>query len=262
MPRWRDGLTAQAILQKFRVEVVCTTDDPTDDLRPSSGDREVESADASFSRLSSRQGAGGRRRRNSCRGSSGSRKPRTSRCATWTDFLQALRAAARLFSFHGLPPLRPRTGSLLCDAMFGTRGRGDFLESARRQSITEDERTQFASFMMLFFGRLDAEKGWTKQLHLGALRNVNTAARRKLGADAGFDTIGRFSAGRTARRIPRPARPGERPAADDPLQRESGRHISVRHADWLLSGRRDAGENSVRQRLVVSRPEGRHHGAN
>jgi len=26
-------LTAQAILKKFRVEVVCTTDDPTDDLR-------------------------------------------------------------------------------------------------------------------------------------------------------------------------------------------------------------------------------------
>src|SRR6266700_7512955 len=28
-----NGLTAHAILQKFRVEVVCTTDDPTDDLR-------------------------------------------------------------------------------------------------------------------------------------------------------------------------------------------------------------------------------------
>ncbi len=28
-----DGLTAHAILQKFHVEVVCTTDDPTDDLR-------------------------------------------------------------------------------------------------------------------------------------------------------------------------------------------------------------------------------------
>src|SRR5215467_5393833 len=27
-----DGLTAHGILQKFRVEVVCTTDDPTDDL--------------------------------------------------------------------------------------------------------------------------------------------------------------------------------------------------------------------------------------
>jgi glucuronate isomerase len=46
--------------------------------------------------------------------------------------------------------------------------------------------------MMLFFGRLDNERGWTKQLHLGALRNVNSAARRELGADAGFDAIGDF----------------------------------------------------------------------
>jgi glucuronate isomerase len=49
--------------------------------------------------------------------------------------------------------------------------------------------------MMLFFGRLDAEKGWTKQLHLGALRNVNTEAGRRLGADAGFDAMGDFPQG-------------------------------------------------------------------
>jgi len=46
--------------------------------------------------------------------------------------------------------------------------------------------------MMLFFGRLDAEKGWTKQLHLGALRNVNSAARRQMGPDTGYDTVGDF----------------------------------------------------------------------
>ncbi len=46
--------------------------------------------------------------------------------------------------------------------------------------------------MMLFFARLDAEKGWTKQLHLGALRNVNSVARRKFGADTGYDTVGDF----------------------------------------------------------------------
>jgi glucuronate isomerase len=43
---------------------------------------------------------------------------------------------------------------------------------------------------MLFFGRLDAEKGWTKQLHLGALRNVNTRATEKLGANTGYDVVG------------------------------------------------------------------------
>ena len=44
--------------------------------------------------------------------------------------------------------------------------------------------------MMLYFGQLDAQKGWTKQLHLGPLRNVNTRALKAVGPDAGFDSIG------------------------------------------------------------------------
>ena len=44
--------------------------------------------------------------------------------------------------------------------------------------------------MMLFFGRLDAARGWTKQLHLGAFRNANTRRLRELGPDTGFDSIG------------------------------------------------------------------------
>ncbi|HWJ47148.1 MAG TPA: glucuronate isomerase, partial [Candidatus Udaeobacter sp.] len=67
------------------------------------------------------------------------------------------------------------------------------LENARdRKAISGEEATQFASFLMLFFARLDAEKGWTKQLHLGALRNVNSAARKAIGPDTGFDTVGDF----------------------------------------------------------------------
>jgi len=42
---------------------------------------------------------------------------------------------------------------------------------------------------MLFFGQLDAQSGWTKQLHLGALRNVNSRALQSLGPDTGFDSI-------------------------------------------------------------------------
>jgi glucuronate isomerase len=44
--------------------------------------------------------------------------------------------------------------------------------------------------MMLFFGRLDAEKGWTKQLHLGARRGANTRMLAQIGPDTGFDSIG------------------------------------------------------------------------
>jgi glucuronate isomerase len=42
----------------------------------------------------------------------------------------------------------------------------------------------------LYTAHLDAEKGWVKQLHLGALRNANPDGMRKLGRDTGFDSIG------------------------------------------------------------------------
>ena len=43
---------------------------------------------------------------------------------------------------------------------------------------------------MIFFGHLDAEKGWTKQLHLGAYRNANGRMLNGHGRDMGFDSIG------------------------------------------------------------------------
>ena len=44
--------------------------------------------------------------------------------------------------------------------------------------------------MMHFFGQLDAAKGWTKQLHLGALRNVSSRGLKRSGRDTGYDSIG------------------------------------------------------------------------
>lgn len=59
---------------------------------------------------------------------------------------------------------------------------------------------KFGSFLMLEFGRWDAKKGWTKQLHLGALRNNNTRLLKALGPDTGFDSIGDFPQARALSR--------------------------------------------------------------
>jgi len=61
------------------------------------------------------------------------------------------------------------------------------------RAATAAELAQFSSFLMLELGRWDAARGWTKQLHLGALRNANTRLLSKLGADTGFDSIGDFA---------------------------------------------------------------------
>ena len=184
-------LTTHAILQKFNVEVVCTTDDPTDDLRHHRAiaqsnlptrvfpafrpDKALAIDNPDFASWVDRLSAAA-----------------NVEIRDLSTFLTALRK--RHDDFHSLGCRLSDHGLNHCYATPCTEraAAAIFTKARERQSITQDEHTQFASFMMLFFGRLDAEKGWTKQLHLGALRNVNTAARQKLGADTGYDAMGDF----------------------------------------------------------------------
>jgi glucuronate isomerase len=48
----------------------------------------------------------------------------------------------------------------------------------------------FKSALMYEFARMDFEKGWVFQMHIGALRNNNTKGFQSLGPDTGFDSIG------------------------------------------------------------------------
>jgi len=184
-------LTTHGILRKFRVETLCTTDDPTDDL---CYHREIAQ-----SNLPTRVFPAFRPDKALAIG-----RPEFS---PWVDqlsraadveirnfaaFLDALRR--RHDDFHALGCRLSDHGLDHCFAAPCSEhlAAAIFSKAQSSQSITEDERRQFASFLMLFFAQLDAEKGWTKQLHLGARRNVNSVARRLLGDDAGFDTVGDF----------------------------------------------------------------------
>ena len=59
-----------------------------------------------------------------------------------------------------------------------------------KQPISHDHLIKFKSSMMVEFGRMDNDKNWVQQLHIGALRNNNSKMFAKVGADAGFDSIG------------------------------------------------------------------------
>lgn len=56
--------------------------------------------------------------------------------------------------------------------------------------LTPKEVLKFKSCMLYEFGVMDHSRGWTQQLHIGALRNNNTRLFDKLGPDTGFDSIG------------------------------------------------------------------------
>ncbi len=58
------------------------------------------------------------------------------------------------------------------------------------------EIAKFKSAMLYHFALWDHEKGWVQQYHLGALRNNNTRALNNIGPDTGWDSIGDFSQAR------------------------------------------------------------------
>lgn len=65
-----------------------------------------------------------------------------------------------------------------------------FAKARSRQPLSLEEQTTFKSAMLVEFGIMDAEKHWTQQFHIGALRNNNTRLFEMLGPDTGFDSIG------------------------------------------------------------------------
>jgi glucuronate isomerase len=179
------------ILEKFRVQIVCTTDDPTDDLqfhraiaksnlktrvfpafRP---DKALAIGAPEFESWIQELG-----------------KAANVDIRNLNGFLDALRK--RHDDFHALGCRLSDHGLDHCFATPCSQNEcAAIFDKARiAQRISEEQRTKFVSFMMLFFAQLDAEKGWTKQLHLGALRNVNSAARERIGPDTGYDTVGDF----------------------------------------------------------------------
>ncbi|MBR6750176.1 MAG: glucuronate isomerase [Bacteroidaceae bacterium] len=61
------------------------------------------------------------------------------------------------------------------------------------KELSQEEILKFKSAMLVEFGEMDWETGWTQQFHYGAIRNNNTLMFKKLGPDTGFDSIGEFT---------------------------------------------------------------------
>ncbi|MEY4244790.1 MAG: glucuronate isomerase [Verrucomicrobiota bacterium] len=95
----------------------------------------------------------------------------------------AFHAAGGRLSDHGLD----RLPALACT---DEEAAVIFDKALSGKAASPEEKEKFSFYLMIFFGQLDAARGWTKQLHLGAFRGCNTLMTKRLGPDTGYDTIG------------------------------------------------------------------------
>jgi glucuronate isomerase len=68
-----------------------------------------------------------------------------------------------------------------------------FQKALNGQQLETTEVHFFKYQVLIALGRMYHAKGWTQQFHVGALRNTNERMLSVLGPDTGFDSIGDFS---------------------------------------------------------------------
>ncbi len=185
-------LSTRGILSKFHVRVVCTTDDPVDDLAHHRAIRAsgistriyptfrpdkalVVNQPTTFNAWCDKLGAAANRE-----------------IKDFSAFLSALDARHEYFHAQG-GRLSDHGMESIPDVDCTEREATAIFNAARSgAAATPDQWAKFTWFMMVYFAQLDAKRGWTKQLHLGAIRDNTSRLLKRLGANAGVDSIGDF----------------------------------------------------------------------
>ena len=187
--------SVQNLLMRQRVLAVCTTDDPTDSLEHHKSVAAAKIPLGVYPTFRPDKALGVQDPAKFKEWTAALTKVSGEDCGHFIGFLAAL--GKRHDFFHAMGGRLSDHGLQNCPAEDCTEESATAIYEAAQEgkAASPEDAARFASFMMLFFGRLDAAKGWTKQLHLGAMRNNNARYFAKIGPDTGFDSIGDFQQG-------------------------------------------------------------------
>ncbi len=189
--------SVRALLTKFKVKILSTTDDPTDSLEWHA----MLHADASFPVTvvpTFRPDAALAVHRPAVFTAWVDALARAAgiRIGGWKDFLQALRLRHEFFHQRGCRASDHGIEEPWADDYIEADVERVFADARRGVAPADRDARAYRSAVMTELARMDADQGWVQQLHLGALRDVNSRYLASLGPNTGFDTIGDFSLAR------------------------------------------------------------------
>ena len=189
--------SARGLMKRSNVKVVCTTDDPVDSLtyhsdlknerfeikvlptwRPDKAMAVEVPADfrAYIAKLSEVSGVS---------------------ISGFDDVIEALRIRHNFFASLGCKLSDHGTEAFYAKDYTNNEINTIFKKVYGGNELSKEEIIKFKSAMMVEFAIMDHETGWTQQFHYGTLRDNNSRLFKICGPDAGFDSIGDFTVGKT-----------------------------------------------------------------
>lgn len=186
-------LPVHSLLKHFNVEALCTTDDPADTLEYH---KQIKQNEIEIKVLPAFRP---------------DKAMAVEDPATYNDYIDklAIVAGETITDYNGLlNTLKKRhdffhtAGCRISDHGLETMYAEDFTLGQLEESFNSirngkplsiEEIKRFKSATLHFICIWNAEKNWVQQFHIGALRNNNSRLLKRLGADAGVDSIGDWS---------------------------------------------------------------------
>lgn len=183
--------SCRGLMKKSNVEVVCTTDDPVDSLEHHAAIADDASFDIQV--------------RPTWRPDKALLIDQPTVFSTWldalekasgisistlSDLMQALQSRHEFFASRGCRLSDRGVDTVWAEDCTESEAASIFAKARSGGTVTPDEAVRYKSYLLHELAVMDAAKGWTMQIHYGAIRNNNTRMRKLLGADCGFDSIG------------------------------------------------------------------------
>lgn len=191
----------RGLLTKMNVELLCTTDDPSDNLQYH---RQIRESDFDITVLPAFRPDSAMNTGDPTRFVHYVQKleAAANRSITnFNEFLDALKSRHNFFHENGCRVSDHGLENVVAEEFTIGEVSTTFDSLMTGQQIDAQREAVFRSALLQHFAEWDHEKGWVQQFHLGAMRNNNTRMMQALGADTGWDSIGDFSQARSLARF-------------------------------------------------------------